>query len=148
MLIDCLDTEGTWYKSTVLEVRHDEGQDGQLYKKVKVGFRYFTEDGNKTDETNGRKYVGWYNKYDEWKSVIDITIQPEGSIRQYYTIVYKNSLTYDSVDDLADPIYCIDHTVQYSKARKKNSKLSFAVEHVNQFGLRGGFDNLLAYLEN
>jgi hypothetical protein len=35
-------------------------------KEVYIGYRYYSEEeGHKTDE-EGRKFVGWSNKYDAW----------------------------------------------------------------------------------
>ena len=71
-LIDCLDSEATWYRSTVLQTRevpqrgegHAEGNEPSI-KEVFVAYRYYSEEeGHKSDEEG--KYVGWSNKYDAW----------------------------------------------------------------------------------
>lgn len=84
-LIDCMDTEGTWYRSTILETRETQlvvnnpkytpndsnelPQINQTFKEVYVAYRFYCEEeGHKTDE-EGKKYVGWSNKYDTWLPV-------------------------------------------------------------------------------
>ena len=69
-LIDCLDSEGVWYKSTVLEERLTKPilSSNEAVKEVNVGYRYYSEEeGHKSDEVG--KYVGWSNKYDSWHTV-------------------------------------------------------------------------------
>ena len=40
-LIDCMDNEKDWFKSTVLDSRVTENQDGDQIKEIYVGFRYY-----------------------------------------------------------------------------------------------------------
>lgn len=82
-LFDSLDSEAIWYKSTCLDQResqidqfnaNEESNDVREVKEVYVGYRiYDEEEGHKVDD-DGRKYVGWSNKYDEWVSVTSPTI--------------------------------------------------------------------------
>ena len=82
-LIDCIDTEGIWYRSTVLEVRDVTTNKGALVgvgedeenkesnerpaREANVGFRYYSEEeGHKMDDEKHAKFVGWSNRYDEW----------------------------------------------------------------------------------
>ncbi len=65
--IDCFDTANVWYRSTILERRENSLQEGKVIQ-VYVAFRVYTEKGIKTD-ADGRKYMGWHSKYDEWMSV-------------------------------------------------------------------------------
>ncbi len=69
-LIDCMDSEKEWYKSTVLTTRYTQNPNGDFIKEVYVGFRTFDEEGSKTDD-RGRKFFGWSEKYDEWFCVTD-----------------------------------------------------------------------------
>lgn len=72
-MIDCVDTEGVWYRSTVLQTKLTEVNDEDIpnappIKEVLVAYRYYSEEeGHKIDEeAGGKKYVGWSNKYDQW----------------------------------------------------------------------------------
>jgi hypothetical protein len=43
-------------------------------KQMLVGFRVYDEDeGHKVDD-EGRKFVGWSNRYDEWRSLTCVTV--------------------------------------------------------------------------
>ena len=40
--------------------------DGREQKEIYVGYRIYDEDeGHKTDD-DGRKFIGWSNRYDDW----------------------------------------------------------------------------------
>ena len=67
-LIDCIDHEKDWYKSTILEHRMTKNQDGNEVPELYVAFRTYDEEGSKIDE-QGRKFFGWSEKYDEWLGV-------------------------------------------------------------------------------
>ena len=72
--IDCLDLEGVWYKSTALESREIDQGDGKTLKQMLIGFRvYDDEEGHKVDD-EGRKFIGWSNRYDEWRSTTCVTV--------------------------------------------------------------------------
>lgn len=70
--VDSLDSEGVWYRSTALDTRTHK-YDGKEYKEVYVGYRVYEKEGHKTDD-DGRRFVGWSNKYDDWKSATCPTI--------------------------------------------------------------------------
>ena len=52
-LIDCLDNKNVWYLSTIVETKEDNG-----CKSVRISFRYFDENGDKTD-SDGKTFFGW-----------------------------------------------------------------------------------------
>ena len=62
--IDCYDSTGFWYASTVsgIETREVEGAD---MKMVQIAFRLNHPDGDKTD-SQGNKFFGWEEAWDEW----------------------------------------------------------------------------------
>jgi hypothetical protein len=66
--IDCMDSLGVWYRSTVLSMRNQTIIDGRDHKEIYVGYRVYEKEGHKTDD-DGRKYIGWSNKYDDWISI-------------------------------------------------------------------------------
>lgn len=81
-LIDSLDTEAIWYKSTCLDsrilnggaVKPDDENETPSIKEAYVAYRYYDDiEGHKFDD-DGKKYVGWSNKYDEWNTVTSPTI--------------------------------------------------------------------------
>ena len=71
-MIDCLDTEALWYRSTVLDTREERNESEPEIPPVKeafVAYRVYEEEGHKTDERDGRKFTGWSHKYDAWLNV-------------------------------------------------------------------------------
>lgn len=68
----------------MLKTRENE-VNGQKVKQVYVGYRNYTEEGNKEDASG--KFFGWTCKYDEWRDVHDIRIQKFGSVVYDYTKV-------------------------------------------------------------
>ena len=80
-LIDSLDGESIWYKSTCLDIReynqppliNEPDAPMRVLKEAYIAYRYYDDvEGHKQDEEG--KYVGWSNKYDEWISVSSPTI--------------------------------------------------------------------------
>ena len=82
-LVDGLDAENTWYRSTCLRMvtkpddtlpEEDEGQEPKMIKSMYIGYRIYDEDeGHKWDD-DGKKFLGWSNKYDEWITVSSPTV--------------------------------------------------------------------------
>jgi hypothetical protein len=71
-LIDCIDSEGNWYRSTVLDTRErieEEVMGPRRIKEAYIGYRYYEEEGHKIDEETKEKYTGWSSKYDIWLPV-------------------------------------------------------------------------------
>jgi hypothetical protein len=46
-IIDCMDNEKEWYKSTVLQTRLGQNPDGEVVPEVFVAFRTYDENGSK-----------------------------------------------------------------------------------------------------
>lgn len=86
-LIDCIDTEATWYRSSVLEVEksqklvqpiQDDAIEDSISKpqpqtfKVKIGYRVHDPKGDKEEEDgSGRRFIGWSYRFDKWFHVAD-----------------------------------------------------------------------------
>jgi hypothetical protein len=66
--LDACDKMGIWYQSTVLDIRIHRGDDCRKVTQAKIGYRYYSDTGNKKDE-NQLNYNGWSSIYDEWISV-------------------------------------------------------------------------------
>ena len=66
--LDACDSMGIWYMSTVLEKRSKRTDGCRKIQQIKVGYRYYHENGQKTD-SEGKAYDGWSDRYDEWVSV-------------------------------------------------------------------------------
>jgi len=101
---DCLDSENIWYQSTALDFRQNTiGQD-EVLQEIYVGYRIYDDEGSKNDD-DGRKYIGWSNRYDEWKSINCATIQRLKSMVKQYKQAGRNFMVYDQmIDDLNDVI--------------------------------------------
>jgi len=72
-VLDCLDEEKDWYKSTVLKTRVGTNQQGEEIQEIYVGFRTYEEEGSKEDDS-GKKFFGWSEKYDTWYGVTDVQV--------------------------------------------------------------------------
>ena len=70
-----------------------------------VAYRYYDDvEGHKWDD-DGKKFVGWSNKYDEWISCTSPTIQHLNSMVKQYQMVGKSYMIYDHViEDIHDVI--------------------------------------------
>ena len=62
--IDCYDSTGWWYASTVtgLETQKVDGEDAPM---IHIAFRMNHPDGDKTD-AQGARFFGWEEAWDEW----------------------------------------------------------------------------------
>lgn len=84
-IVDSLDSEAIWYKSTILNEKFESflGEQKEC-KQVYVAYRFYNDDeGHKVDD-DGRRYVGWSNKYDEWITVTSPQIQKLGTMCKHY----------------------------------------------------------------
>jgi hypothetical protein len=80
-IVDCMDNEKDWYKSTILQTRWTKNADGEDVKEALVAFRIYDEEGSKVDEDN-RRFFGWSEKYDDWLSVTSILLQRYKTMHQ------------------------------------------------------------------
>jgi hypothetical protein len=48
--LDACDKMGIWYQSTVIELRVHRGDDCRKVSQAKIGYRYYSDTGNKKDE--------------------------------------------------------------------------------------------------
>lgn len=62
--VDCWDSTGFWYASTVMQIQEREFQGAKL-EMAYIGYRVLHPDGDKTDD-QGNKFYGWEDKYDDW----------------------------------------------------------------------------------
>ena len=83
-------------------------------REALIAYRYYSEEeGHKVDEErNGKKYVGWSSKYDEWIPVTSPRIQKLKSISKFYKVAGKTPMQYDHiVYDESDTIFNTDSFV-------------------------------------
>jgi hypothetical protein len=62
--VDCYDSTGYWYASTIAGLETREFQ-GSTIKMAHIAFRVSHPEGDKTDAA-GNRYFGWDDKFDEW----------------------------------------------------------------------------------
>jgi len=151
-LVDCMDNEKDWYKSTVLATRWSKNPDGEDIKEVCIGFRVYDEEGSKTDDEN-RRFFGWSEKYDEWFAVTEIQVQRFNSIHQQYVKVESQNRQYCKgvfdFDDRLDPISSNKLPAFFAARRKSYFNASFVIEDsLNTFGHSGGFYKILDFLQS
>lgn len=144
-LIDCVDNEFDWYKGIILEVadKSVKGQEPEDKenpgKMVYIGYRNYTEEGNKMDEMG--KFYGWTCKYDEWKDVYDPRIQKYSTIFYDYTRVdVKNHSALHKQDDKSDIMSQNAKPAYMAACREKVfAKSNTIVDALNQVNDAGVF---------
>ena len=79
-LIDCMDEEMEWLKSTVIRHEFYANGEGESIPLITVGFRTYEAEGNKCDEDDSnKKFYGWTSKCDRSYSVTDPRVQKFGT---------------------------------------------------------------------
>jgi hypothetical protein len=144
-LVDCCDTGGMWYLSTVLKTDYIAQP-----PKVFIGYRIYKEDGKKID-SDGKTYQGWSSSFDEWVDAFSLRIQAAKSLsHEGYIECKSGDREYDkfTVNDTCDIIlnspgglfnFCIERTDKESS--------EFVVNLLNEFGVNNGFDKILERLK-
>lgn len=144
-LVDCIDSEGTWYISTILAVR-DVGEAGSKVREAYIGYRYYDPEGHKVDDDTKQKYVGWSNKYDIWLPVVSPQIQKMKTVSRCYKAAGRSTMIYDdhSLSDSTDVLHnspAVRHWVVSRANHFQNIKC--ITDFVNEFGQRDGFETIL-----
>ena len=143
--IDCIDTVGNWYRSTVISTKEREIEEQKIFM-VKVGFRDY-EDSEINESDKEKAYNGWSKKYDEWLNPYSIRIQKPMTLTKVGKIACKkiydeedNEIIDDSSDILINSAKGIN---TYAVLRSEKVKSMPIVDMINAFGNKGGFDNIL-----
>lgn len=149
-IVDCLDTQLIWYKSTVLERKSFDPTKPET-DMVLIGYRTYNPDGNKKD-LEGKPYFGWSPTFDRWLKIYSLLIQKEGTIARIgnYTCK-KNEEDTEAViiNDTGDVLFnCLANKPTYSLIRSEKPRSQILVELINTFGESGGFEKILAKLNN
>jgi ubiquitin carboxyl-terminal hydrolase 34 len=135
-LVDGFD-KTIWNKSTILEIKDQEINEGRSVKLALIAFRIYTPDGKRTDE-KGATFDGWSNKFDEWISIYSPRIQT------YLTKTLKGQIEdndlNDEMDHLIKPIE--GHARVYAVPRVRRCS-SLLMRIINMFGNEGGLDLVL-----
>lgn len=145
-LIDCLDTSGCWYRSTVLEADY-----AVPVPKVYVGYRVYQEDGKKKD-VDGRTFQGWSKSFDEWLEVFSLRVQLAGCMsKDGYMECRTGDREYDklAIDDSRDMLMNSPRGVKtFCVQRQEKESPEIVVNLLNAFGAEGGFDKIIARLSD
>jgi hypothetical protein len=148
-LIDCMDDEKDWYKSTVNGARVTTNPDGEQVPEIYVAFRTYDDEGSKTDE-EGNKYYGWSERYDAWCGVADVQVQRLHACHLQYRKVEAQNRVYDRAqdyDDREDLLYCNKAVTCYAAERARLFARSYVMaDALNTFGRSGGFDRILEHM--
>ncbi|KRW99755.1 Armadillo-type fold [Pseudocohnilembus persalinus] len=106
---DCVDNNNVWYRSTALQFREREIETDGINRKIKevfVAYRYYRENGVKTEQNTQRNYFGWHAKYDEWITVSSPRIKKAGYVTD---ILHAQHIKPSNIiDDACDEFYEID----------------------------------------
>jgi hypothetical protein len=126
--IDCSDTSNVWYRATVLQ-RNDGVQD---IPHVKVGYRTYTEDGDKIDDDD-KAFTGWSPKYDEWFPVTTTRIaKPRTHAFKFFAVV--STRADPVVDDSNDILFKEEGYMKFAIISENRTTSSTLVKMVNKFG--------------
>jgi len=141
-LVDCIDTEHYWYKSTIVDVRPPTKD----FKQVKVAFRIYEEEGAKRDDEG--PFNGWNNKYDEWISAYSPRIQKFMTMARQYVQAGKSCMVYECMnEDIGDVMYDSKNRKVWVVSRQHGwGNFHFYTDMLNEFGAKGGFDKILDLL--
>lgn len=157
--IDCWDTTGFWYASTVLQIQQREYQ-GTKLEMAYIGYRVNHPDGDKTDD-DGNKFFGWEDKYDDWVPVFSACLHPynshtDGTFKDQTSAAQNSQNTYlakkaelkDKVDDSQD-MTCTEQRGQLIYAVERSScRSEMLTGFINAFGRLGGFDMMLKTVQD
>ena len=149
-IVDCLDTQMVWYKSTILERKSFDPSKSDT-DMVLIGYRVYDDNGNKKD-SEGKCFFGWSQTFDRWLKVYSLLIQKEGTIARIgnYTCK-KNEEDTEAViiNDSGDILFNnLAKKMIYSLIRSEKQRSQILVDYINSFGESGGFDKILAKLNN
>jgi len=90
-VFDVCDEQRNWFRATIIERMECEGNeagkdcDGNTLEEVKVGYRYYTDDGETIPDPTGRHYIGYSPKFDIIRRISLASIQFAGSMVKPYT---------------------------------------------------------------
>lgn len=143
-LIDCMDSAGNWYRSTVIETSKHVIE-GKNILMLKVGFRRFTSEGTKKD-AEGRKYEGWNEAYDEVVNAFSLRVQRADSIGKIGKMSCKKEAEKTNVDDVSDVLLNGIEGI-YAMARPGATPTTIT-SVINKFGVAGGFRNVLKVIKD
>ena len=73
-LLDVMDDEKDWYKSTVIEDRISKNKDEEDFREILVAYRTYDPEGSKVDD-EGKPFYGWSERYDAWCGITDVQVQ-------------------------------------------------------------------------
>lgn len=144
-LVDCIDTEGTWYISTVLALR-DVGEAGSKVREAFIGYRYYDPEGTKLDEDGRSKYIGWSNKYDYWIPIVSPQIQRVKTVSRAYKAAGRSTMVYDdhSASDSSDILFNTPFVNLWVVSRANHfQNLKCITDFINEFGKKDGFETVL-----
>lgn len=150
-IIDCLDAQGKWYTATILDIEYPPAAEQKKPVRILVGYRTYCENGPKKD-AEGKIFMGWSNTYDEWIKLYSLRIQKRGSLAKQGYILCKKSEDEDdkeAIDDNGDILINAPINKEtYCVLRPDKLSCESVVRLLNIFGNEGGFDKMLARLND
>lgn len=143
--VDAYDKAKVWYASTILkfdDAHNTEKQELRSWKMIKVGFRLYREDAQKTDD-NGKKYEGWSSRFDEWVPLWSPKVGKLYSHAKPKSGRGTRGNEETIIDDSSDPQVEEGEEEIFAVTRPNNCKSYLLVECINYFGKSGGFEHIL-----
>lgn len=140
--VDASDTSNVWYNATVLRTRIRKVDEKNI-KEIFIGYRVYDEEEGDRYDSEGRKFIGWSSKYDEWFSIANPRIRQKNSMAKKFFMGSSSNNEDVVLDDANDKIYSIEGQRIYGLTRPGHCKSIFTVGLVNKFGEQGGFDKIL-----
>lgn len=153
-----------WNNATVVDSEKNVG----VHPQVKVGYRVYTEAGEKVDE-EGRRYVGWSASLDEWIGSHSLRIQRFGAMTARAeepgdgiekaakaktsttaTGSYASTAQTDTEkkQDMRDMAMIEEEGQIIYAALRPTCKSAMYVRMINTFGENGGFEDIIRVIES
>ena len=102
-IVDGLDSSNVWYNCTILDKKVEKQTIGEEIIEIFICYRTYNEKGDKID-SEGRRYSGWSQKYDEWINVTSPRIHPKDKFSKKLYLKASTNDSEDIIDDSNDHV--------------------------------------------
>lgn len=154
--VDCWDSTGFWYASTIMQIQEREFQGARL-EMAYIGYRVMHPDGDKTDD-QGNRFFGWEDKYDDWvplysaclaryRTYTDGTFRDQTSAAQNSQNTNKGKVETKGLDDTLDMSVTHEKGELIYAVQRSDCRSELLVNFLNTFGRAGGFSKMMERVE-
>jgi len=141
-IVDCMDTAGNWYTSTVIDIRREIISNKNI-TLLKIGYRQYMSEGFKED-FEGNRYNGWSSTYDEWLNAFSIRVQRANTIAKIGRVLCNKDIDNKFLkEDMNDILINTVEGEVYGILKHNIAQSVAIVNIVNEFGKNKGFHSIL-----